>query len=214
MRRSVKTTKHKILPPEPNCWARLARPMAAKGDPSMPPCKVVRLEIKNCFTPFWGVLPGSLIPGEQVHYCCASPSLAPLSAGKGLCSPATCHCCTSRSGWTAWSTRSSMCSRRYRYFDRPGRAWQPGLWSRRDIGSGPEGKFVEKVQEQKWSTPFTWKVLFFVNVTIFMTFPTLEKIWKMTSRVTGYTMCSTITLRTVFGPPALLSPAPARACAA
>ena len=40
----------------------------------------------------------------------------------------------------------------------------------------------------------TWKVLFLVNVTIFMTFPTLEKIWKMTSSVTGYTMCSTITL--------------------
>lgn len=48
----------------------------------------------------------------------------------------------------------------------------------------------------------TWNELFFVNVTIFSTFPKRWKIWCKISNDTGYTNDSTITLRTVFGPPA------------
>lgn len=59
----------------------------------------------------------------------------------------------------------------------------------------------------KASTPFngilTWNELFFVNVTIFNTFPKRWNIWYRISNDTGYNSDSTITLSTVFGPPGM-----------
>lgn len=51
----------------------------------------------------------------------------------------------------------------------------------------------------KW---LTWNELFLLNVTIFSTLPKRWKIWCSMSSETGYSSDSTITRKTVFGPPA------------
>lgn len=60
----------------------------------------------------------------------------------------------------------------------------------------------KNLNESYWKTVLlTWNELFFVKVTIFSTFPKRWKIWCSISNETGYSNDSTITLRTVLGPP-------------
>ena len=53
------------------------------------------------------------------------PGRGPRWAARGWCSRGTCRCCTSRSGYSAWSTLSSGCSSCCRCSGRPARAWPP-----------------------------------------------------------------------------------------
>lgn len=124
-----------------------------------------------------------------------------------------------------------MCSIHYKYFDHLKRLSHVEQFVHLDTESGPKSEwnhgignvkildiFMIRIEyevnwghketlkkfELKLVCSLTWNELFLLNVTIFSTLPKRWNIWCKISNETGYNRDSTITRKTVFGPPVVI----------